>query len=149
MSTAVPLALELTTWSDDVVLCTDGTTSLSDEERQRLRANNIRVEARSVRGFVGDGRLDAIEFSDDSVLMCEALFFVSRQRQRSDLAASLGCQFTDGGTVETDEHEATNVPGLYVAGDASRDVQFAIVAAAEGAEAGAAINTALHRDELA
>ena len=58
----------------------------------------------------------------------------------SDLAASLGCQFTDSGTVDTDEHEATNVPGLYVAGDASRDVQFAIVAAAEGAEAVAAIN---------
>jgi thioredoxin reductase len=35
------------------------------------------------------------------------------------------------------------VPGLYVAGDASRDVQFAIVAAAEGAKAGVAINQAL------
>jgi thioredoxin reductase len=35
------------------------------------------------------------------------------------------------------------VPGLYVAGDASRDVQFAIVAAAEGAKAAVAINKAL------
>ena len=147
-STAVALALELTTWSDDVVLCTDD-TSVSDEERQRLTANNIRIESRSVRRLVGgDGWLDAIEFSDDFVLMCGALFFVSRQRQRSGLAASLGCQFTDSGTVDTDEHEATNVPGLYVAGDASRDVQFAIVAAAEGAEAAAAINTALHQREL-
>ena len=146
-STAVALALELTTWSDDVVLCSDG-TSMSDEEHRRLTVNNIRVESRSVRRFVGDDQLDAIEFSDDSVLACGALFFVSRQRQRSSLAASLGCQFTDSGTVDTDEHEATNVPGLYVAGDASRDVQFAIVAAAEGAEAAAAINTALHQREL-
>jgi thioredoxin reductase len=37
----------------------------------------------------------------------------------------------------------TCVPGLYVVGDASRDVQFAIVAAAEGAKAGVAINKAL------
>ena len=37
----------------------------------------------------------------------------------------------------------THVPGLYVVGDASRDVQFAIVAAAEGAKAAVAINKAL------
>jgi len=37
----------------------------------------------------------------------------------------------------------TGVPGLYVAGDASGDVQFAIVAAAEGAKAAVAINRAL------
>ena len=35
------------------------------------------------------------------------------------------------------------MPGVYVVGDASRDVQFAIVAAAEGAKAGVAINRAL------
>jgi thioredoxin reductase len=37
----------------------------------------------------------------------------------------------------------TSVPGIYVVGDASRDVQFVIVAASEGAKAGVAINTAL------
>jgi thioredoxin reductase len=35
------------------------------------------------------------------------------------------------------------VNGIYVVGDASRDVQFVIVAAAEGAKAGVAINQAL------
>ncbi len=38
---------------------------------------------------------------------------------------------------------ATRVPGLYVVGDACRDVQFVVVAAAEGAKAGVAINKAL------
>ena len=43
----------------------------------------------------------------------------------------------------------THIAGLYVVGDASRDVQFAIVAAAEGAKAAVAINQALqHRAEL-
>ena len=35
--------------------------------------------------------------------------------------------------------------GIYVVGDASRDVQFVIVAAAEGAKAGVAINRALQQ----
>ena len=39
--------------------------------------------------------------------------------------------------------------GLYVAGDASRAVQWVIVAAAEGAEAAFAINTDLIREDLA
>jgi len=38
---------------------------------------------------------------------------------------------------------------LYVAGDASRLVQLAIVAAAEGAEAAFAMNTAMLKEDLA
>ena len=38
--------------------------------------------------------------------------------------------------------------GLYVAGDASRAVQWVIVAAAEGAEAAFAINSDLIREDL-
>ena len=37
--------------------------------------------------------------------------------------------------------------GLFVAGDASKDVQLAIVAAAEGAKAAIAINTALQEED--
>jgi len=44
--------------------------------------------------------------------------------------------------------ERTNVPGLFVAGDASRRVKFAIVAAGEGAMAAFALNTELLQDDL-
>lgn len=48
-----------------------------------------------------------------------------------------------------DNHsQMTHVPGLYVAGDASRDVLQAIVAAAEGVEAAIAINTVLLQEDL-
>ena len=40
------------------------------------------------------------------------------------------------------------MPGLYVAGDASDDVQLVVVAAAEGAKAGFAINAALQKEGL-
>ena len=131
------------------MLCTDGPSGLSAIERERLAANDIAVDERRIARLAGADRLRAVVFRDGSSTECAALFFLTHQRQRSELAAQLGCQFTDDDAVATDEHEATCVPGLYVAGDASRDVQFAIVAAAEGAEAAAAINTALHRAELA
>lgn len=52
-----------------------------------------------------------------------------------------------GCKVDNDQ-QMTNVPGLYLAGDASRDVLQVIVAAAEGAAAGIGINTALLREDL-
>ena len=49
----------------------------------------------------------------------------------------------------TGKFESTGIPGLFVAGDASRSVHLVIVAAAEGAEAAFAINTALLKEDLA
>jgi hypothetical protein len=49
------------------------------------------------------------------------------------------------GGVVVDARERTCVRGLYVAGDASRDVQFVIVAAAEGATAAMALNRGVSR----
>jgi thioredoxin reductase len=76
------------------------------------------------------------------------LFFSTGNYQRSDLAARLGCEFTEDGCVRTGAYETTNVKGVYVAGDASRMVQLAIVAASEGAQAAFAINQELLREEL-
>jgi thioredoxin reductase len=70
------------------------------------------------------------------------------QSQQSALALSLGCEFNDKGTVRTGKYESTHLPGLFVCGDASRAVQWVIVAASEGAEAAFAINSDLLREDL-
>lgn len=144
------LALGLTVWSDDVVLCTDGPGGVSEEEEQQLEQAGIEVrEDRVLRLDGRDGLLDRVVFAEGDPLPRRALFFCSSQRQRSQLAASLGARFNGKGTVETGSCEATNVPGLYVAGDASKDAQFVIVATAEGAQAGMAINKVLLKEDLA
>ena len=80
-------------------------------------------------------------FGDGRSLGRAALFFNTGQHQRSPLAEALGCEFDERGGVVAREYEVTtSVPGVYVAGDASRDVQLVIIAAAEGVKAGFAIN---------
>ncbi len=144
------LALELTAWSKDLVLCTDGPSGLTEEDLARLTRNGIAVREERIARLEGnEGMLERIEFVDGAALPRRALFFSTGERQHSDLPAKLGCDFTHHGAVRTTEYEATNVPGLYVAGDASRRVQLAIVAAAEGAQAAFAINTALLKEDLA
>ena len=77
----------------------------------------------------------------------DVLFFAAPTTQGSGLARKLGCHFSERGSVKTRSYEKTNVPGLYVAGDASRHVELAIVAAAEGAMAAFAINSELLEDD--
>jgi len=146
---AAGLALGLTVCTRDLVLCTDGPASHSDWMRERLEACDIRMrEERVVRLEGREGRLDRIVFEEGAVENRRALFVATGQRQASELPARLGCVFTEDGAVDTGKCEATNVPGLYVCGDASREAQFVVVAAAEGAEAGMAINKALLEEEL-
>jgi thioredoxin reductase len=144
------LALGLTPWSRDLLLCTDGPAGLSERMRERLDALEIPVrEQRLVRLEGKEGMLERLVFAAGEPALRRALFFATGQGQASGLAAKLGCRFTEQGAVATGKCEATNVPGLYVCGDASRKAQFLVVAAAEGAEAGMAINKALLEEELA
>ncbi|MEO8433721.1 MAG: NAD(P)/FAD-dependent oxidoreductase [Pyrinomonadaceae bacterium] len=144
------LALELTAWSKDLVVCSDGPAKLKPAEREQLASLNIAVREERISRLEGtDGRLERIVFASNQVLERRGMFFNTGQDQGCDLAAKLGCEFTERGAVRTGDFEMTNVPGLFVAGDASRAVQLSIVAAAEGAEAAFAINKALIQEDLA
>jgi thioredoxin reductase len=140
---AAGLAASLKTWSGDVIFCAGGPTRLKTGEAVLLKRLGIQVYQQRILRLDGADALEVIAFDDGSTVPCRGLFFDTGQSQRCDLASRLGCSFTTKGVVKTGKLEGTNVPGLFVAGDASRDVQLAIVAAAEGAKAAIAINTAL------
>ncbi len=148
-SRGVGLSLELTGWSRDLVLCTDGPSEVDDDDRARLARAGIGMREDRIDRLDGeDGALTRIVFADGSALPRRALFFTTGQAQQSQLAVGLGCELNDKGTVRTGPYESTHVSGLYVAGDASRAVQWVVVAAAEGAEAAFAMNTDLLREDL-
>ncbi len=143
------LAVEMTLWSKDLVLCTDGPSDLSSEHSEKLSKHQIPVREEPIARLEGrDGVLEYIVFDNGEKLQRRGLFFSTGWQQSSDLAKTLGCTFSKEGCVDTGEYEATNVRGLYVAGDASRMVQFVIVAAAEGAQAAVAINKELLKEDL-
>jgi thioredoxin reductase len=143
------LALSLLTWTSDVVLCTDGPHRLNPVQRKRLKDHGVPVIADRIRRLEGSGEvLERIAFESVEALPRRGIFFNTGQYQQCGLAQKFGCAFTPKGTVRTDRSQGTNVPGLYVAGDASYDVQFVVVAAAEGAKAAVAINTALQLESM-
>ena len=140
------LALSLRTWSEHVTACTDG-EPLDPEYQQHLRRNGIDWRQERVVRAVGEaGQLKRIEFDQGPPLECDALFFNTNTVQQSELAAMLGCKTRDE-LVHTHGKQRTGVPGVFLAGDADGDVQFAIVAAAEGARAAVAINHELQDED--
>jgi thioredoxin reductase len=141
------LALSLRTWSNHLMACTNGGATVTPSQRRQLGRHHITLyESRILRLDHDEGRVRRVVFEDGREAACEGIFFSALQSQQCPLAAQLGCEFTSKGTVKTDHLGRSCVPGLYVVGDASRDVQFVIVAAAEGAKAGVAINQALQAE---
>ena len=144
----VAAALILLAWTDDVVLLTDG-KPLGRQARARCERHGVAVREEPVSRLVGrGGKLERIEFKEGPPLKRAALFFSTSQKQRSDLPRLLGCEFTAEGAVMTRDHETTNVPGVYVVGDASRRDQKLAVAAAEGTLAAMKIHESLWKEDL-
>ncbi|WP_205501457.1 NAD(P)/FAD-dependent oxidoreductase [Rufibacter psychrotolerans] len=144
---AIGLSLSLKTWSSDVMLFTDGTHRLTREDRELLGRNKVQINTAAIERLEGEeGHLQRIVLRNGHVEHRQALFFSTGSDQHSDLARQLQCDFTSKGVVRTYKHQQTNVPGLYVAGDAARDMQLVIVAAAEGTKAAVAINMELQKE---
>jgi thioredoxin reductase len=146
---ALALCRALTSWTDAITLFSDGPPELGEVDLGALRALGVAIVRERVQAVEGaDGRLRRVLVAGAPPVACEGLFVSAGQHQRSPLVERLGCTLGPHGTVTTDRHGVTEVPGVYLAGDASEEVQFAIVAAAEGATAAFEINRALVRERF-
>ncbi len=141
------LALALKGWSANVTLYTDGKGKLKPEKIKELHANNISIVLLKVAKLAGtEGQIEKVVFKNGDELPCDTLFFVNGFEQQCDVAENFGCEVNRKGVVVTNRFQQTNIPGFYVAGDASRDMHFVVVAAAEGAKAGVMINKELQKE---
>jgi len=127
-------------WSSDVVFCAEKRPQLSDELRERLARRSVRVEQRELRSVERDGEGVRLTFSEGESLWRRMLFYHLGGRCNTTLAQHLGAAVDEAGSVEVDRRQATSIPGLWVAGDATRDVLQAVVAAGEGAAAAVCMN---------
>ena len=137
-------AVELLRWSGNVKVVTPGPSEFSTGVRQHFQRLGIDLHESPLTRVEGAaGKLARVHLQDGSSLACRALFLHTTQIQHSPLPDQLGCRFTEASAVDDCEMERTQIPGLYVAGNASKGLQLAIIAAAEGAKAAFSINESL------
>lgn len=147
-NSAIGLAELLKGWSKQVTVLTNG-QDVDHEQRQRLQHSDLAIQEQPIERLLHtDGQLHAIQLRSSEPLAADALFFNSSQRPQSELSMTLGCEMTNEFITRTGRRQTTNIPGLFLAGDADGEVQFVIVAAGEGATAAVAINRELQAEDL-
>ena len=142
-----PFVTMLRGWSPEVTLYTD---KLGDDVRRNLVAAKVAIESAAVKRLVGaGGQIEAVELADGRRVACDALLMHPPQRQVG-LVRALDVALDDEGFVKTDPMtRETSIPGIYAAGDLTTRGQAAVLAAAAGMQAAAAINAELTAELVA
>ncbi|MFN8506106.1 MAG: NAD(P)/FAD-dependent oxidoreductase [Dehalococcoidia bacterium] len=114
--------------------------------RHELEARGIRLIEDEITGVLGhDGILGAIELKRGATLEADYLFSLQGITPASELAVSLGCETSHRGYIVTDMEQRTNVPGVFAAGDVTRDLAHQVATAVhEGITAATAANYSLY-----
>ncbi len=110
------------------VLCTNG------QELKGQAPEGVQVETSAVSAVVGDELVEAVALSDGRQIPVSGVFVALGSAGAVDLARKLGAQ-VEGNKILTDDKMATNIPGLYAAGDCIGGLLQISTAVGEGAQA--------------
>ncbi|MGE4485549.1 MAG: NAD(P)/FAD-dependent oxidoreductase [Oscillospiraceae bacterium] len=122
--------MELLPLAKTVTLLTDGV-----EPTVKL-PEGLAVDTRKITSLDGGDRLSAAILDGGGRVDIEGLFVAQGVAGSADLARKIGAM-TDGNRIKVDEKMATNVPGLFAAGDCTGGMLQIAKAVYEGAQAGA------------
>ena len=142
---AVGMALSLTTWTDKIVICTNGEpANMQAAHLEKLKALNIPVLEAKVNNISSrDGEIRSLNLDGGMCLDCDRLYIAIGQYPADDLGAQLKCKRDESSLIEIDEHYHTSVKNVFAAGDIVGGPQLAIAAAADGAIAALSIHASL------
>ena len=147
---AVGMALNLATWTRNLIICTNGEPPAMDlpEYCRKLDALNIPVLTEPILRVISEGGvIHSLLLRDGMHLDADKIFLAIGQFPADDagtkLSLQLGCERDEEGHVIIDEHYHTSVRNVYAAGDIVPGPQLAIVGASDGAIAALAIHKSL------
>jgi thioredoxin reductase len=145
---AVGLALNLTTWTRNIIICTNGEAPGFDRDEYCRKLDALNIPAlteriKRIRTTDTSREIYSIELEDGMCLDADKLFFTFGQKAADDLGVQLGCERDEDGQIIVDDHYQTSVRNVFAAGDIVPGPQLAITAASDGAIAALAIHKSL------
>lgn len=134
-------AIFLRTYSREVMLFPTET----DGDRAELAKAGVTVAARPL-AVAPEGERVVVTTEDGHRHVLDTLYPAMGCAVRSELATVLGADCTDIGNLRVDDHQRTNVDGLFGAGDVVSDLHQLSVATGHAAIAATAIHHKLPRN---
>lgn len=122
-------AMELLPIAKSVTILTNG------EELKPALPNGVSLKKEKIQGLRGEAALSAIDFADGTSIPMDGVFIAMGTAGSADFAKKLGAE-TEGNKILVDEKMATNVPGIFAAGDGTGGWYQVAKAVYQGAVAG-------------
>ncbi len=114
--------------ASSVILLTNG------KEPPDELPEGLEIDTRLVAAVEGNDKLEKIRFETGEALNADGLFIALGTAGRGELARKLGV-FTEAGRIKTHADLATNVPGVFAAGDCTGGLLQIAKAVSDGAQA--------------
>jgi thioredoxin reductase (NADPH) len=142
---AAYVAMIMLNFTDEVDLLLNGDDpTWSEETGELLEAHPVDVVETEVTGKFPDpdeeSWLGGFEFADGTTREYRGGFGMYGSEYNNDIAAALGCEINDDGTIDVDDHGRTSEEGVYAVGDVTPGHNQIPVAMGQGAKAGIAIH---------
>lgn len=142
---ALHMAKVISGWTAQYTICTNGSDSLTDEQREELKQHHVTVFDAPIQSINSEeGMVQQVVLNDGTAIPCTGVFFQPKLFTGSELPKAIGCEITESGTVIVDATGKTSVAGVYSAGDAASELYQAITAASLGALSAVSINNELN-----
>ena len=138
---AFELCKLISNWSKQLTLFTNGKSTLTTEQIQKLKSHDIDIVEKEIL-FLDhlNGYINEIVFTDNSKEKVDAIFTRLAFKQHCEIPENLGCEFTEQGYTKVDDFYRTTIGGVYAAGDNTIMGRSVALAIAAGNKAGAFIN---------
>ncbi len=141
---AMHLALLLHNLTNKLSLMTCGKADLTPEQISQLQQHGIPIVETAITSITHhQGQVKQVVFADGSREEVDVLYAALPFTQHTDLAATLGCSFTEQGHIKVDMFQKTSIEGVYACGDSTMGMRSIAYASASGNLAGAMVNHAL------
>lgn len=136
-------------WSKNLVVFTNGKSTLSQGQVNKLAGKNIEIIEQEINQIVhADGAIKYIVLADGSIKNIDALYAKVDFKQHCELPQQMGCGLNEHGYLAVDECHQTSVPGVFAAGDNTTMFRSVAAAVGSGNKAGIFINKNLIEEEF-
>lgn len=125
-------AIELNSFAKELYVLTNG------DELEGVFPENVKVVSERIKTAIGEESLSSLEFRDGTNLEIDGVFIAVGSASSAELAQKIGAQ-TQASKIIVDQNQATNVPGVYAAGDCTFGPQQIAKAVGDGCKAGMAM----------
>ncbi len=138
---AFDFARLISNWTNDLALFTNGTSTLTAAQREKLEKHHINIIETEIESLEHiNGELQHVIFRDGTRSFVKAIYAPVPFEHHCAIPASLGCQLTAEGYIKIDPYQETTITGVFACGDNATAMRTVANAVAMGTTAGMTVS---------